>query len=78
MDCATASAAPTAMLLLKDPAGERLVTVGSRGYLWSGIGSEVTIGEAMIGTAAAERRTIRISDMSRIRRFGDADTRVGG
>lgn len=60
------------MLLLKDPAVERLVTVGSRGYLWTGIGSEVTIGEAIIGTVAAERRTIRISDMSRIRRFGDA------
>ena len=60
------------MLLVKDPAGERLVTIGSRGYLWSGIGSEVTIGEAIIGTVAAERRAIRISDMSRIRRFGDA------
>jgi adenylate cyclase len=60
------------VLLVKDPAGERLVTVGSRGYSWTGIGSEVTIGEAIIGTVAAERRTIRISDMSRIRRFGDA------
>jgi adenylate cyclase len=60
------------MLLLKYPAGERLVTVGSRGYSWTGIGSEVAIGEAIIGTAAAERRTIRISDMSRIRRFGNA------
>ena len=60
------------VLLVKDPAAERLVTVGSRGYSWTGIGSEVTIGEAMIGTAAAQLRTIRISDMSRIRRFGDA------
>jgi adenylate cyclase len=60
------------VLLVKYPAGERLVTVGSRGYSWTGIGSEVTIGEAIIGTVAAERRTIRISDMSRIRRFGDA------
>ena len=61
-----------AMLLLKDPAGECLVTVGSRGYPWSGIGSEVIIGEAVIGTAAAQRRAVRISDMSRIRRFGAA------
>ena len=60
------------VLLVKYPAGERLVTVGSRGYPWTGIGSEVTIGEAIIGTVAAERRIIRISDMSRIRRFGDA------
>ena len=60
------------MLLVKYPSGERLVTVGSRGYSWTGIGSEVTIGEAIIGTVAAERRTIRISDMSRIRRLGHA------
>jgi len=60
------------MLLVKYPASERLVTVGSRGYSWTGIGSEVAIGEAIIGMAAAARRTIRISDMSRIRRFGDA------
>jgi adenylate cyclase len=60
------------MLLVKYPAGERLVTVGSRGYSWTGIGSEVAIGEAIIGTAAAERRTIRFNDMSRIRRFGHA------
>jgi adenylate cyclase len=61
-----------AMLLLKEPSGERLVTVGSRGYAWSGIGAEVAIGDAVIGTAAAERCAVRISDMSRIRRFGSA------
>lgn len=59
-----------AMLLLK--VGERLVTIGSRGYERSGIGSEVPIGEGVIGTAASERRPVRISDMSRIRRFGSA------
>lgn len=61
-----------AMLLLKDPAGERLVTVGSRGYERSGIGSEVVVGEGVIGTAASERRPVRVSDMSRIRRFSSA------
>jgi adenylate cyclase len=60
------------MLLLMEPSGARLVTVGSRGYPWSGIGSEVAVGEAVIGTAAAERCAVRISDMSRIRRFGSA------
>ena len=48
------------------------MTVGSRGYPWTGIGSEVAVGEAVIGMAAAERRPVRISDMSRIRRFGGA------
>ncbi len=61
-----------AMLLLKDPAGERLVTVGSRGYERSGIGSEVLVGEGVIGTAASERRPVRVSDMSRIQRFSSA------
>ena len=60
------------MLLLKEPAGERLVTFGSRGYAWTGVGSEVALGEAVIGTAAAERCVVRINDMSRIRRFGSA------
>jgi adenylate cyclase len=60
------------MLLLKDPAGERLVTVGSRGYERSGIGSEVMVGEGIIGTAAAERRPVRVSDMSRIWRLSSA------
>jgi adenylate cyclase len=61
-----------AVLLLTDTTGKRLVTVGSRGYPWTGIGSEVVIGEAVIGTAASERRSVRISDMSRLRRFGSA------
>ena len=60
------------MLLVKYPAAERLVTVGSRGYSWTGVGSEVTISEGIIGMAAAERRAVRISDMSRIRRFSAA------
>lgn len=60
------------MLLMKDPASDRLVAVGSRGYPSTGIGSEVAMGEALIGTAAAERRPVRISDMSRIRRYGSA------
>ncbi|MFD1329150.1 GAF domain-containing protein [Mycoplana ramosa] len=61
-----------AMLLLADPASSRLVTIGTRGYERSGIGSEVVIGEGVIGMAAQEHRPIRISDMSRVRRFGSA------
>lgn len=61
-----------AMLLLKEPARERLVTMGTRGYERSGIGSEVMLGEGVIGMAASERRSVRVSDMSRVRRFGSA------
>ena len=61
-----------AILLMREPSSARLVTVGSRGYTWSGVGSEVAVGAAVIGTAAADRRAVRISDMSRVRRFGSA------
>ncbi|WP_274423840.1 GAF domain-containing protein [Chelativorans sp. YIM 93263] len=60
------------MALLMDPTGERLFTIGSRGYEHTGIGSEIAVGIGVIGTAAAERRPIRVSDMSRVRRFGSA------
>lgn len=60
------------MTLLMDPAGERLFTIASRGYERTGIGSEIGIGDGVIGMAAAERRPIRVSDMSRVRRFGSA------
>ena len=60
------------MVLLMDPAGERLVTIGSRGYGRTGVGSEVALGDGLIGTAAAERRPVKVSDMSRVQRFGSA------
>lgn len=49
-----------------------LVTIGRRGYERSGIGSEVLVGEGVIGTAASECRPVRLSDMSRVRRFSSA------
>lgn len=60
------------MLLLKEEARERLVTIGTRGYGRSGIGSEAAIGEGVIGMAASKRRAVRVSDMSRVKRFGAA------
>lgn len=49
------------MVLMRDPAGESLYTVASRGYPQSGIGAEIRPGEGVIGTAALERTPIRIS-----------------
>ncbi len=49
------------MLLMHDAASQRLYTVASRGYEQSGIGSEIAIGEGIIGVAARERTPIRIS-----------------
>jgi GAF domain-containing protein len=53
-----------AMVLLWDAASERLYTVASRGYATSGIGSEVELGQGVIGVAARERTPVRIGHMT--------------
>ncbi len=53
-----------AMLLMLAEHGDRLYTVGSRGYATSGVGSEIALGEGVIGVAARERTPIRISHMT--------------
>jgi len=53
-----------AMVLIHDPAREKLYTVASRGYEASGVGSEIALGEGVIGVAARERTPIRISHMA--------------
>lgn len=49
-----------AMLLMHDAARARLYTVATHGYAESGVGSEIGIGEGIIGVAARERTPIRI------------------
>lgn len=60
------------ILLLADGGRDRLTTVGSRGYPAGGVGSEVLMGQGVIGAAASHARSVRISDMSRGRRFAAA------
>jgi hypothetical protein len=52
------------MILMLDRAGRRLYTVGSRGYLQSGVGSEIALGCGVIGVAAEQRVPIRITHMT--------------
>jgi len=61
-----------AMLLMPDEDGRRLFMVGSRGYASSGIGSEIALGEGVIGVAAQYRTPIRISHMSSDYVYGSA------
>lgn len=61
-----------AMLLHLDTRRSVLTTIGSRGYDNTGVGSEVLLGDGIIGNTAAERRLIKVSDMSRVKRLGTA------
>ncbi len=53
-----------AMILMLDRAASRLYTVASRGYDASGIGSEIALGDGVIGVAAREHAPIRIGHFS--------------
>ena len=57
-------AMPHAMLLILDAASQRLYTVASRGYATSGVGSEIALGDGVIGVAARERTPVRIGHMA--------------
>jgi len=69
-----------AMLLMHDERRRRLYTVATRGYPESGVGSEIAVGEGIIGVAARERTPIRIGYAareylySRVMRQGFADS----
>lgn len=53
-----------AMVLLFDPALQRLYTVASHGYAASGVGSEIELGRGVIGVAAQAQTPIRITHMT--------------
>lgn len=52
------------MILMVDAPCGKLYTVASRGYEESGVGSEIPLGQGVIGVAARERTPIRIGHMN--------------
>jgi putative methionine-R-sulfoxide reductase with GAF domain len=52
-------------VMLVDETGERLYTVASAGFAASGAGSEVRLGEGLIGVAAARHQSVRVAHMGR-------------
>lgn len=63
--CLEMLAYPHAFIMLVDESGELLYTVGSAGFAASGAGSEVRIGEGVIGLAAERKQTIRLTNLGR-------------
>jgi hypothetical protein len=61
-----------AMVMMLDATTDRLYTVASRGYPVSGIGSEVGLGEGVIGVAARQGVPIRIGRMASEYSYGTA------
>lgn len=53
-----------AMVLMLDQPAQRLVTVASRGYASSGLGSEIPVGHGVAGIAAREGVPIRIGHLT--------------
>jgi class 3 adenylate cyclase len=57
------------MILLKDPAAERLRLFASRGYDPPGLGAEVGFGEGVIGVVAERKRMMRVGNLGMSRSY---------
>jgi len=58
------------LLLLLDEEGRQLFTIASHGYPAEGVGSEVALGDGIIGAAAARATTIRINNVRQMVKYG--------
>jgi adenylate cyclase len=52
-------------VMILDEAGRRLYTIASRGYEESGVGSEVWLGDGLLGVAAERRTIVRTTNLTR-------------
>ena len=58
-----------AMLLLLDEDGRRLFTIASRGYEHEGVGSEVNLGDGVIGLAAERAAPVRVGNAQQMAKY---------
>ena len=54
------------LLLLRDEQGSRLFTIASHGYATEGVGSEVRVGEGIVGMAAARAEPMRVGNLGQM------------
>ena len=64
------------LLLLLDEEATRLYTIASRGYETQGVGSEIPVGEGVIGMAAARCTPIRLGNVGQLSRYGQTVRRA--
>jgi predicted pyridoxine 5'-phosphate oxidase superfamily flavin-nucleotide-binding protein len=60
------------MVLLLDEQGQRLYTIASHGYEEEGVGSEVMLGEGMVGMAALRCAPQRIGNLFQVQKYAGA------
>lgn len=60
------------LFMVLEEGRDQLSAIGSRGYAQAGIGSDVTLGEGIIGAAALTGQPVRINDVSRTARMSAA------
>ncbi len=58
-------------LMLLDETGTRLYTIASHGYQEEGVGSEVVVGEGIVGMAAARGRPIRLGNLRQLQKYAN-------
>lgn len=57
------------LLMLLDESGTRLYTIASHGYDHEGVGSEVAVGEGIVGMAAARAAPMRLGNLRQMAKY---------
>jgi hypothetical protein len=64
------------LLLLVDESGERLYTIASHGYEVEGVGSEVRMGEGVIGMVAERAESMRVGNLRHMLAYARSVRRI--